>query len=72
MSLHVCVSGVTNEQRNYMNQKDPSSIYEWMSYGSTNSLAKLYEFYCNKILDKSKRDLFVEGSLEDIKENFQV
>ena len=72
MSLHVCVSGVTNEQRNYMNLKDPSSLFEWMNYGSTNSLAKLYDFYCNKTLDKSKRDFFVEGSLEDIIKNFQV
>uniref|UniRef100_A0A7M5UUB8 DNA polymerase subunit gamma-1 n=1 Tax=Clytia hemisphaerica TaxID=252671 RepID=A0A7M5UUB8_9CNID len=42
-----------------------------MNHGSTNSLAKLYEFYCHKTLDKSTRDLFVEGNLQDIRESFQ-
>lgn len=55
-----------------MNQKNPTTAYEWMKHGSTNSLAELYKFYCNKKLDKSTRDLFMEGSLDDIRENFQV
>ena len=67
----MCVSGVTNEQRNYMNSKNPI-LYDWMEVGTTNSLAKLYKFYCGKELDKSTRDLFVEGTLKDIQDNFQV
>lgn len=67
----MCVSGVTTEQRNYMNTKDPV-VYDWMEFGSTNSLAKIYEFYCNESLDKSTRDYFIEGTLDDIRENFQV
>lgn len=70
LSLHMCVSGVTTEQRNYMNTKDPV-VYDWMEFGSTNSLAKIYEFYCNESLDKSTRDYFIEGTLDDIRENFQ-
>lgn len=54
-----------------MNSKNPI-LYDWMEVGTTNSLAKLYEFYCGKELDKSTRDLFVEGTLKDILNNFQV
>lgn len=71
LSLHVCVSGVTNEQRNYLNTKDKPEYYDWMDFGTTNSLVKVYEFYCGKKLNKATRDLFVEGSLDDIKANFQ-
>ena len=71
MSLHVCISGLTNEQRNVINSKKPLKA-DWMEAGTMNGLAKVYEFYCQKKLDKSTRDLFVEGNLDDIRQNFQV
>ncbi|XP_065672765.1 DNA polymerase subunit gamma-1 isoform X2 [Hydra vulgaris] len=72
LSLHVCVSGITNEQRNYIKSKSDSKVhFDWMDVGAMNSLVKVYEFYCNKSIDKSSRDYFVTGSLQDIYENFQ-
>ncbi|RWS03724.1 DNA polymerase subunit gamma-1-like protein [Dinothrombium tinctorium] len=43
----------------------------WEKSGSLNSLIDVYKFYCNKELSKEPRDLFVKGSLGEIKSNFQ-
>lgn len=47
---------------------DPSL---WTGTGSLNSLKDVYKFHCNKELEKESRELFVKGSLNDVRENFQ-
>ena len=73
MSLHVCVSGLTSYQRAMLKshkELDPEEE-NWINQSSLNNLADVYKLYCDKTLDKAKRDTFVEGTLEDIKNDFQ-
>ncbi|XP_050298429.1 DNA polymerase subunit gamma-1, mitochondrial isoform X2 [Anthonomus grandis grandis] len=72
MSLHVCVSGLTSYQRAVM--KSSKFIEEdesWKNSSSLNNLVDVYNLYCGKKLSKETRNIFVEGTLTDIKENFQ-
>lgn len=44
-----------------------------MLIGSGNKLTNLHQLYCGSDgIDKSLVKIFVEGSLDDVKENFQV
>ena len=46
---------------------------KWMNISSPNSLADVYQLYCGgSMIDKSARDIFVTGSITDIRDNFQV
>lgn len=47
---------------------DPSL---WTGTGSLNSLKDVYKFHCNKELEKESRELFVKGTLADVRDNFQ-
>ncbi|KAL3266716.1 hypothetical protein HHI36_010877 [Cryptolaemus montrouzieri] len=72
MSLHIAVSGVTSYQRillksNKLEEEDES----WRHVSSLNSLTEVYKLYCNEKLSKTTRDIFVEGTLSDIKADFQ-
>uniref|UniRef100_A0A1B0EW77 DNA polymerase subunit gamma-1 n=1 Tax=Lutzomyia longipalpis TaxID=7200 RepID=A0A1B0EW77_LUTLO len=74
MSLHVCVSGVTSYQRAMLKSSkelsDEDSI--WSNQSSLNSLSEVYKLYCDGgELKKDERELFMEGSMEDIRSNFQ-
>lgn len=69
LSLHVCVSGVTSYQKALL--KAGIGEEEWSKLSSLNSLAKVHNLYCGKEISKVSRDLFVTGSLEEIKDNFQ-
>lgn len=74
MSLHVCVSGVTSYQRAMLksNKEMEEDDLGWSSVSSLNSLLEVYKLYCNgATLDKEQRNLFFEGDLKDIRENFQ-
>lgn len=74
MSLHVCVSGVTSYQRAMLksNKELEDDDLAWSSVSSLNSLVEVYKLYCNGAkLDKEQRNLFVDGDLADIRENFQ-
>ncbi|ODN03888.1 DNA polymerase subunit gamma-1 [Orchesella cincta] len=87
MSLHIAVSGITSYQRalkltakSGLNALGPaqmkklgldSSILEWNDQSSLNNLADVYKLYCDKELSKSTRDVFVKGSLNDIRDQFQ-
>ncbi|XP_037027495.1 DNA polymerase subunit gamma-1, mitochondrial [Bradysia coprophila] len=74
MSLHVCVSGVTSYQRAMLkaNKEMEDDDLAWSSVSSLNSLLEVYKLYCNgATLDKEQRNLFFEGELSDIRENFQ-
>ncbi|KAK9875775.1 hypothetical protein WA026_009568 [Henosepilachna vigintioctopunctata] len=72
MSLHISVSGVTSYQRillksNKIEEEDES----WKTVSSLNSLVEVYNLYCKKKMSKKTRDIFVEGTLSDIKSDFQ-
>ena len=73
MSLHTCVSGVTSYQRAMLkSSKENKEDEHWKRVSSLNSLGDVYKLYCGKQIDKATRDLFVEGNLADIKNNFQL
>lgn len=74
MSLHVCVSGVTSYQRALMkSKKDPApEDLDWLSQSSLNSLAEVHRLYCGgAAISKEERNVFVEGTLDDVREDFQ-
>ncbi|CAG8638356.1 6681_t:CDS:2, partial [Acaulospora morrowiae] len=79
MALHVAVSGLCTQQRpswikhkkateendtEYLSKKsDFQCVYD---VSSINNLRDVYKFHCQEELNKSERNLFVDGSLEDI------
>ncbi|CAG8466455.1 1009_t:CDS:2 [Ambispora gerdemannii] len=85
MALHVAVSGLCSQQRPswikydkaaaandsiYLEQaQDFQAVYD---VSSLNNLRDVYKFHCSEILDKSARDMFVSGTMEEISdlENF--
>lgn len=75
MSLHIAVSGLVQEQRAMVmkNSAAKKKIYlPWMHVGCMNNLNEVHKFYCNSEgLKKQTRDVFVTGSLEDIRGDFQ-
>lgn len=75
MSLHIAVSGLVSEQRALLlkNKGEKKIRLPWMSVGCQNSLEEVYKFYCRpeKGLQKSTRDVFVDGTLSDVREDFQ-
>ncbi|XP_054713461.1 DNA polymerase subunit gamma-1-like [Uloborus diversus] len=80
MSLHMCVSGLTGLQRamsvalkkNGDSTNDFFNAVSWSYISSLNNLADVYDLYCQETLDKTERAIFVSGSLNDVKDNFQV
>lgn len=73
MSLHVAVSGVTSYQRAMLKSKKEEELEDvsWREQTSLNNLKEVYRLYCQKELSKEPRNIFVEGTLSDILENFQ-
>lgn len=75
MSLHVCVSGITSYQRAMLKAHKNLSDDDqsWGSLTSLNSLKEVHKLYCEKEerLDKERRNIFMEGTLEDIRDDFQ-
>ncbi|XP_050076357.1 DNA polymerase subunit gamma-1, mitochondrial [Anopheles maculipalpis] len=73
MALHVCVSGITSYQRAMLKSSKqlPAEDTGWSEQSSLNNLADVYALYCGGgKLAKTKRDTFVEGSLEDVRSEF--
>ncbi|XP_063384466.1 DNA polymerase subunit gamma-1, mitochondrial [Cydia fagiglandana] len=74
MSMHTCVSGVTSYQRTVLKSKtkepDPTDDY-WMEISSLNSLTEVHRLYCGVPVDKATRDTFVDGTMQDVHDNFQ-
>lgn len=71
----MCISGLTGLQRNLYKaaSADKADSEDWMETSSLNNLQDIYQFYCGgKELDKEKRSVFVQGTLDDVKEQFQV
>ena len=82
LSLHVCVAGQTSHQQvlwkafNKRDNNDEEVTKKkllWMLASSPNSLKEAYKLHCDgDDMDKTKRSTFVEGSMSDIREDFQV
>ncbi|CAH0386619.1 unnamed protein product [Bemisia tabaci] len=70
MSMHVSVSGVTSYQKNQL-KSGSSQDEEWSKFSSLNSLSQVHKLYCGSELSKDERNLFINGSLTDVKDNFQ-
>lgn len=83
MSLHMCICGLTGLQRlakvaQKRKNKDGEAVETedieqnaWIERSSLNNLADVYEFHCGSTLNKDDRDIFVEGSMDDVRNNFQ-
>lgn len=72
MSLHICVGGLTSFQRAVLKSgKDNEEDQAWKECSSLNSLVEVYKLYCGKKLEKETREIFVEGTISEIKEDFQ-
>ncbi|XP_046436001.1 DNA polymerase subunit gamma-1, mitochondrial [Neodiprion fabricii] len=72
MSMHACVSGVTSYQRAVLKANKPNlNDEEWRRCSSMNGLADVHELYCGEKLSKKMRDVFVEGTLSEIRDKFQ-
>lgn len=68
MSLHICVSGLNQEQKIFaIRNGNP-----WDTISSLNNLSDVYKLYCKSTigLEKDPRDIFVKGTLMDVYENF--
>ncbi|XP_063991334.1 DNA polymerase subunit gamma-1, mitochondrial [Diachasmimorpha longicaudata] len=70
MSLHVSVSGMNSYQRSLLLSKKSESTSEFLNSTSLNNLGDVYSLYCGKQHQKQARDVFVEGSLADVREKF--
>ncbi|XP_070541785.1 DNA polymerase subunit gamma-1-like [Ptychodera flava] len=47
-------------------------VTDWINVSSPNNLGDVHSLYCGgKPLDKAEREIFVTGSMQDIRENFQ-
>jgi DNA polymerase gamma 1 len=84
LSLHVCVAGQTSIQKSLSsaNKREKISTDEnndkianepkWSLVGSSNSLAEVYKLHCGgDEIDKSIRDVFVSGTITQIRDKFQ-
>lgn len=69
MAAHISISGITDLQK-YFLLASPTKP-KWANLASGNSLSQLHLLYCGKDLDKTERDVFVKGSLNDIAQRFQ-
>ncbi|XP_016944995.3 DNA polymerase subunit gamma-1, mitochondrial [Drosophila suzukii] len=74
MSLHMCVSGVTSYQRAMLKSKKEPAPEDlgWLEQSSLNSLVEVHRLYCGgEPLSKEPRNIFVEGTLDQVRQSFQ-
>ncbi|XP_052749870.1 DNA polymerase subunit gamma-1, mitochondrial isoform X2 [Galleria mellonella] len=74
MSMHTCVSGVTSYQRTVLKAKNKEphpSDDDWKEISSLNNLSEVHQLYCGTLVDKQSRDVFTEGNMQDVHDNFQ-
>lgn len=72
MSLHICVSGLTSYQRAVLKSgKIEDEDEAWQTQSSLNGLSDVHKLYCGKAIEKKTRDLFVDGDIKEIREQFQ-
>lgn len=73
MSLHICVSGLNSYQRALLMSKKADIEKDfWQANTSLNSLVEVHKLYCGYEISKESRDIFVEGTIEDVKNNFNM
>lgn len=71
MSLHICISGITSYQRAMLKSgSDTEDGEKWKNISSLNSLSEVHKLYCGSEISKTARNIFIEGSLSDIKNDF--
>lgn len=71
MSLHICISGVTSYQK-LMLKTGAAKEEPWFEATSlNNSLNEVYKFYSGSNLKKEDRNVFLTGSLKDVRDDFQ-
>jgi hypothetical protein len=71
----MCIAGLTGLQRIMMKAASVGKAEQedWMDISCLNNLQDVYQLYCGgQELDKEMRNVFVHGTLDDIKEQFQV
>ncbi|KAJ3395210.1 DNA-directed DNA polymerase gamma mip1 [Lobulomyces angularis] len=93
MSLHMCVGGLSNQQRpfwqkyknlrekkneaeteeeKFMKEAELRSIEQpWLPLVATNSLKEVSYLYLGISMDKSVRNVFVDGNIDEIVDRFQ-
>lgn len=83
LSLHVCICGLTGLQRavkmahkRKLRDEGPLNSSEtdaspWIDKSSLNNLADVYEFHCGAKLSKDDRDVFVNGTMDDVRKQYQ-
>lgn len=83
LSLHMCICGLTGLQRAVKvahkrklkdNEPIPQEDLEnnaWIEKSSLNNLADVYEFHCGSKISKDDREIFVKGTMDDVRENYQ-
>uniref|UniRef100_A0A1Y1KQB2 DNA polymerase subunit gamma-1 n=1 Tax=Photinus pyralis TaxID=7054 RepID=A0A1Y1KQB2_PHOPY len=73
MSMHVAINGLTSYQRAVLKSQDKEEEDgEWQNTSSLNSLNEVHKLYCGKEVEKTVRDVFVYGSLNDVYDQFQT
>ncbi|OAD61214.1 DNA polymerase subunit gamma-1, mitochondrial [Eufriesea mexicana] len=71
MSLHISIGGINSYQRTILNsKKDTEEKLNLQMETSLNSLEEIHKFYCGSKINKSIKDVFINGSLAEIKEDF--
>ncbi|KAJ1913904.1 DNA-directed DNA polymerase gamma mip1 [Mycoemilia scoparia] len=84
MSLHVAVGGLCNQQRqpwkkySQAKESDDSEYLKlnketgkFFDAGSLNSLKDVAKFHCNIKMNKTIRDVFFDGTIDDIRKDFK-
>lgn len=79
MSMHIATAGLSGKQRNHFtalkkhidDDNYGGHIPKWAYETTTNSLKAAAEFYLGDEVDKEIRNLFVDGTVQDIHNNFQ-
>lgn len=83
LSLHMCICGLTGLQRAVKVARkrklrdnepvDPEDLESntWIEKSSLNNLADVYEFHCGERISKDERNIFIDGSMDDVRSNFQ-
>lgn len=69
MGVPCCCYGYTIDEWAGRDVRTPS---KWMRVSSANGLADVCQLYCGERIDKTKRNVFVNGTIADVRNDFQV
>ena len=75
MQFFLVTQPIFNFFKGEFTERRVRSIEPWMDVSSPNGLADVYKLHCGrngKDMDKSLRDVFIKGNLEDVRNDFQV